>query len=55
MKVIAQSLGQELEQEEVLAARKLLEVLRSARIKEQEQERSKDERNPHRFEHHRAV
>jgi hypothetical protein len=38
MKVIAQSLGQELEQEEVLAARKLLDVLRSARIKEQEQE-----------------
>jgi hypothetical protein len=38
MKVIAQSLGQELEQEEMLAARKLLEVLRNARLKEQEQE-----------------
>ena len=38
MKIIAQSLGNKLEQEEEQAARKLLEVLRNARLKEQEQE-----------------
>lgn len=50
MKVIAQSLGQELEQEEVLAARKLLEVLRSARLKEQEQEENEAKTSEYRSE-----
>jgi hypothetical protein len=50
MKVIAQSLGQELEQEEVLAARKLLEVLRNARIKEQEQEENEAKTSEYRSE-----
>lgn len=38
MKIIAQSLGNKLEKEEEQAARRLLEVLRNARLKEQEQE-----------------
>lgn len=38
MKIIAQSLGNKLEEEEEFAARRLLEVLRNARLKEQEQE-----------------
>lgn len=50
MKVIAQSLGNKLEQEEELAARKLLEVLRNARIKEQEQEENEARTSEYRSE-----
>lgn len=50
MKIIAQSLGNKLEQEEELAARKLLEVLRNARLKEQEQEENEARTSEYRSE-----
>jgi hypothetical protein len=50
MKIIAQSLGNHLEQEEELAARKLLEVLRNARLKEQEQEENEARTSEYRSE-----
>lgn len=51
MKIIAQSLGNKLEQEEEQAARKLLEVLRNARLKEQEQEENEARTSEYRSEH----
>lgn len=50
MKIIAQSLGNKLEQEEEQAARKLLEVLRNARLKEQEQEENEARTSEYRSE-----
>ena len=50
MKIIAQSLGNKLEQEEELAARRLLEVLRNARLKEQEQEENEARTSEYRSE-----
>jgi hypothetical protein len=50
MKIIAQSLGNKLEQEEEQAARRLLEVLRNARIKEQEQEENEARTSEYRSE-----
>lgn len=50
MKIIAQSLGNKLEQEEELAARRLLEVLRNARLKEQEQEENEAKTSEYRSE-----
>lgn len=50
MKIIAQSLGNKLELEEEQAARKLLEVLRNARIKEQEQEENEARTSEYRSE-----
>lgn len=50
MKIIAQSLGNKLEQEEELAARRLLDVLRNARLKEQEQEENEARTSEYRSE-----
>lgn len=50
MKIIAQSLGNKLEKEEEQAARRLLEVLRNARLKEQEQEESEARTSEYRSE-----
>ncbi|CRK97366.1 CLUMA_CG010757, isoform A [Clunio marinus] len=50
MKVIAQSLGNKLEHEEEAAARRLLEVLRNARLKEQEQEENEARTSEYRSE-----
>lgn len=50
MKIIAQSLGNKLEEEEEFAARKLLEVLRNARLKEQEQEENEARTSEYRSE-----
>ena len=50
MKIIAQSLGNKLEKEEEQAARRLLEVLRNARLKEQEQEENEARTSEYRSE-----
>lgn len=50
MKIIAQSLGNKLEHEEEQAARRLLEVLRNARLKEQEQEENEARTSEYRSE-----
>lgn len=50
MKIIAQSLGNKLEHEEEQAARRLLEVLRNARLKEQEQEENQARTSEYRSE-----
>jgi len=50
MKIISQSLGNKLEHEEEHAARKLLEALRNARLKEKEQEENEARTSEYRSE-----